>query len=165
MRAPSPLIPAPGLEQDGEPVYGGPVLPHHARRGTYVPVTGQFLTIDLPGEQTRARVEEVFGHNVVQVRLGIIMTRGSHEYKTNDPVAVERNFNGLSEIWTPISKRQTMEREAREAARLAAMEDEPEPEEDIALHAEIPPKPTVEVQPEAAPAESKKRRTRRKADV
>lgn len=158
MRGYGEPIAAPGLERQGRPTRTGPVLPVHAQRGVFQPEPKGFLIVSLPGESTRAEVTEVYGDDVVLVKLGVIMTRGGHSYKTGDPVAVRRAWNGLSEQWEPISQHEVREREARALAEMAAAEGETEPAPievqarmpDIAATAIIDAKPVL-IHPEAKP--------------
>jgi hypothetical protein len=109
------------MMQGGRPVAASPILPHHARRGEFMPEIGKPMNITLPGETVRGEVEDIFGDDIITVRLtGIVMGKGGHTHKTNDLIAVRRVDTPLGEKWEPISDREVREQEERDRAARAA---------------------------------------------
>jgi hypothetical protein len=147
------------LMSQGRAVRTSPALPVHARRGAFMPEPGGFLLVTLPGEAVRATVEEIFGDDIVTVRLiGTVMAKTGHAYKTNDLIAVRRMDRELKETWEPVTDREGREQEERERAVTAARRDAaqvaaaPEPvavaapvapAPDLADSASFPPRPVV----------------------
>lgn len=158
------VVQPPVLTRGGQRVLARPILPVHAQRGVFVPQTGGFLSVTLPGEVVRAVVEEVFGTDTATVRLtGAVMAKTGHAFKSNDLVAVRRVDSPLGEKWEPISDREVREQEERERAQRAAHAaapvahmEPPVPQADLADTATFPERPGAQPEPKPKRASKKK---------
>lgn len=68
----------------------------------FVPSEGDFLVVDLPGERTRATVDEVKDKNTVIVLLTSMPMAKSHMYRMDERVRCKRSHNGFQEIWEAV---------------------------------------------------------------
>ncbi len=98
-----------------------PVIPHSGQRRRYRPEVGHTLTVDLPGESVRAKVEGVVNEDacVCTIESTPIATP-RHSYVKDDTICVRREVNGIGiENWAVISEREMQQRE-----RVARFEEE-----------------------------------------
>lgn len=109
----------------------------------FVPKEGGRLMVSLTGELAKSSVIEVYGEDVVVVRLeGPLMTQVGHNHHADDIICVERAIDPMQskEIWVPVDERKYRARElARELAgeamarrTLAPPECEPAPQVSVA---------------------------------
>ncbi len=132
-----PAVPLPGNLR--------PVQPFLARRGEFVPEVGKRLTLTLQGEVVGSEITEVINHDLVVAKITSIVTdKGGHGYRKDSVVPVQRKWNGMSEVWEPISDREVREQEAVDKAREMAQREQEQP-------IEVEPEPEPEVVAEAVP--------------
>jgi hypothetical protein len=139
-----------------------PILPHHAKRGQYVPAAGGRLTVTLPGENVTSTVTSVKSRDVVICKLtGPVFGFGRlHSYRSGETVAVRRAVDQFGiEIWEVITER--MVRMEEDAQRLAEQEAEARrvPPEAQPVPVEIAVDPSTKAQEKPVP---KKRKARAK---
>lgn len=99
------------------------VSPYMTRRGRYVPKVGDKITLDLPGEKTRAEIKGVVTPDIVLVELlSVPLSRAaSVEFKKGDLVQARRSLGDHDiETWQVITERELQQQEARN--RLAEEE-------------------------------------------
>jgi hypothetical protein len=95
-----------------------PVTPVLSRRGEFVPEVGKQITIDLGGELSRCDVIEVLGPDAIVAKVvNFVVDKSGHGHKKDSVIACMRIFNGLSEVWMPISDREVREAEAVDRLR------------------------------------------------
>lgn len=82
--------------------------------GLFIPAVDSQLTIDLPGERTRATVRRIVDPNTVLVELTTMPMGKSHQYRFKDMVAVRRNrpvdmwAPGSPDSWAVVEERITL---------------------------------------------------------
>src|SRR5258708_1681723 len=80
----------------------------------FIPAVDSQLTIDLPGERTRATVKRVVDQDRVIVELTTMPMSKSHQYRFKDTVAVRRTVPadmrapGSVETWAVVEERRTL---------------------------------------------------------
>ena len=95
--------PPPMLPQEMETI-----VPHTARRKRYQPLEGHYLTLDLHGEQLRARITGVVTVDSVVVEIeGTPMGKG-HSYRKGDLVPCRRALDDFLKVekWEVVSERE-----------------------------------------------------------
>ncbi len=97
-----------------------PVSPIATQRRKYKPQIGHTLTVDLPGERVRARIEKVITEDaVVCVILSTPMAKTQHRFVKDEMICVERRDNNIGlECWLALDERQL-----EEQARVARFEE------------------------------------------
>lgn len=98
-----------GLDRAGRPIGSS----------RYAPRPGDSIVVELPGERTRATIEEVVSDDMVLVTLQNTFSNKNHSYKANESlIPVVRRRNALGEFWEDVDERYL------EAARQASAGDE-----------------------------------------
>jgi len=119
-----------------------PVVPVLARRGVYTPQIGKKMSVDLGGEIVEAEVTQVFSHDVIVIKVtGIVVDKSNHGFKKGSVVPMQRSWNGLQEVWIPISERETREREHLERIERQVKADEEEKRRAAMARQAQPPEP------------------------
>ncbi len=110
--------------------YLEPVTPIATQRRRYKPQVGHAITVDLPGERIRARIEGVVNEDaVVCVVISTPMAKTQHQVAKDDTICVRRALNNIGlECWEMISEREMEQREQvarfEEAERVKAADAE-----------------------------------------
>lgn len=80
----------------------------------FVPTVGSYLTIDLPGERTRATVRRVVDEDLVLIELTTMPMAKSHQYRFRDILPVRRTIRsdvsapGSPETWAVVEERRVL---------------------------------------------------------
>ena len=104
---------------------GGPleaVTPHLTQRRRYQPEVGHKITIDFPGERSRAEIKRVFNQdNVVVELLAAPVGKGGTNYTKGEILVCRRGFNETLgvETWNVVT-----DRKLDEEAAIARLEQE-----------------------------------------
>jgi len=90
------------------------VSPYSTQRRRYKPKEGDKITVDLPGEVTRAEITKVISEDaVVCVILGATIAKTPHGYLKGDMIMVRRGENSIGlECWVVVSDRELQQRKA-----------------------------------------------------
>lgn len=75
----------------------------------FIPTIDTYMTIDLPGEKTRAVVMKILNDNKVVVQLISVPLAKSHMYQKDDYVACVRKNDMLGDTWKAQEARPTLE--------------------------------------------------------
>ena len=115
-----------------------PVIPVLARRGEFMPQVDETMSVDLGGEIVAAKVIQVLSDDVIVVEVtGLVIDKAGHGYKKGSTVPMQRTWNGLQEVWTPISERATREKEHLERIKRQIMREEAQKAAAMVRHPEI----------------------------
>lgn len=109
----------------------GQVSPYSTQRRRYKPKVGDTITVTLPGEKIRARIDGVASEDaVVCTVLGAPIAKTGHGVMKDDVINVRRGDDSIGmEAWVMITEREMQQREAaakfmdEERAKVAAVED------------------------------------------
>lgn len=103
-----------------------PVEPYLAKRNRYRPEKGGEITIDLPGERIRAKIEFVAsdGNLLSATILNTPVGKAPHSYRKGDLVDARRGLDSfeIEERWIAVSEREMQQAEAR--GKLMEQEEE-----------------------------------------
>lgn len=119
-----------------------------------MPQIGQFITVDLPDERTRAEVVKVISDTACLAKLAQFTTAAkSHPYHKGDVVAVQLRKDGMGlQAWIAIEERATAPK-PETIASLAEADDTDEEEPEDAVDRPVVPK----AQPPSKPKPISKR--------
>ena len=132
-----------------------PIIPVLARRGEFMPRVDGPMSVDLGAEIVATKVLQVLSEDVVVVEVtGIVVDKSGHGYKKGSVVPIQRTWNGLQEIWVPISERATREREHLEAVKRQVAADNEAKRQAANRAAQQQPEPQAEEAAEVAVAEA-----------
>jgi len=133
----NPVNPPPPL-----PSHLQPVIPVLARRGVHVPKVDETMSVDLGGEIVSAKVKRLFSRDVILVEVtGIVVDKANHGYKKGSNVPMQRSWNGLQEVWIPVSERETREKEHIERIERQVAAEEAEKRRAAMARQAPPPEP------------------------
>lgn len=88
--------------------------------GRYVPEVGNIITVELPGERTRATIERVISDEAVIAKLQTFTTSKEHDYRKGDLVPCRFTDVGMGATgWLAISERQLDQASAKKTKKGA----------------------------------------------